>query len=766
MQFTAEEAAENKRILDEFLKEGSVNMRYMVCITEGLPGTGKTCLKLLLMGLPPPGLRSSTILAEAPIRIEIRKISEAKLQATGERWIEVTNEEMLEIVARMIIHASQQHPGSRIFQEMEEASGVVEEIRDTSIESKMERKRANPLTWFLRKIRKRKAPTLTDSKHPGVLSQQQANIPSEACQKAVNEIKARLVQIITRLRRSDDSAIQRSGCDVPNYDWVLHSDCGGQPEYHDLLPLFIRYVSAVLCVIRLPDKLDEVQAVEYYCKDELVGVAQQSRLTAKDTLRCLVNTTQSFSSETEKPKIIIVGTHRDVLEEKVKEASKFQALASVETLQDKNKALLEILEPDFSDQLVRHHNDQLIFPLNTLNPGEEDQAIATLIRKAVENSTAKETQVPNWWYIFELLLQELARHLGRKVLSKAECLEVANMLGFDERALEAALSFFDQLNVIKYSPKVLPHVVFTDSQVPLDKVSELVREAYLLRGGQSALFEQPCSPQEVQLRRHFRDHGVVSHELMKKFPRHYEPGIFSEHNISLLFKDMLVFAEIPTPSWVQPQPKDASKSSQTKSESYFVMPSSMVTLSEAELEKHRPFSRRIATLLVKFPPSSRRAGVFSCFAVHLIRHCGWDLLLDANVPLYRNCIEFYLKKMSPPCRVTAIDSHKYIEVHAEICADATDQECARLLPVLKGAVFGGVFAACRALNFKQTNPEMGFICPHKTDSSTQSEELKVHSASVTSDNQFWCCDLDSKVSGRLENRHRIWIGSGKLGLSL
>ena len=56
------------------------------------------------------------------------------------------------------------------------------------------------------------------------------------------------------------------------------------------------------------------------------------------------------------------------------------------------------------------------------------------------------------------------------------------MLGFKEKALEAALVFFDKLNVIKYSPKVLPNVVFADSQVPLDKVSELVRENYLLRG--------------------------------------------------------------------------------------------------------------------------------------------------------------------------------------------------------------------------------------------------------------------------------------------
>ena len=83
------------------MKEGSVKMRYIVCIIIGLPGVGKTCLKFLLMGLPPPELRSSTICAETPIRIEVqvRAISDIKLRASGERWVEVDNEGMLEIVA-------------------------------------------------------------------------------------------------------------------------------------------------------------------------------------------------------------------------------------------------------------------------------------------------------------------------------------------------------------------------------------------------------------------------------------------------------------------------------------------------------------------------------------------------------------------------------------------------------------------------------------------------------------------------------------------
>ena len=789
-----------------------MKMRYIVCIIIGLPGVGKTCLKFLLMGLPPPELRSSTICAETPIRIEVqvRAISDLKLRASGERWLEVDNEGMLEIVARMIILASEQHPQSERFlfrktsdeltreAGLPQQGGEAESCGEVGVEKVA---KENPLSRFVRWVktrsRKRTHQQPKDShgaKLPAVALAPQPTVPTETYQTAVSDIMDKLANIIARLRneKPGEGSIQATRSLLESI-WVYLSDCGGQPQYHELLPLFIQHISAALCVLRLPDQLDKVQAVEYYSENQLLGVAQQSQLSAKDTIRCLVNTIQSFSTKGQKPSIILAGTHRDQLEEKAEQAASVTpavgessqpqgssaASLPIESLEDKDQQLREMLEPEFSDQLVYHSKDmkQLLIPLNTLNPEETDKARATVVRKAVENSPAQEVEVPIWWYIFELLLQELAKGLGRKVLSKAECLEVAHMLGFKEKALEAALVFFDKLNVIKYSPKVLPNVVFADSQVPLDKVSELVRESYLLRG--DLPIEQSSSdstPGEGKWR-HFRDHGVLSPELMKKFPSHYVPGIFTIDDLSELLKESLVFAPIPTPDWAKPPPESPPTSSPPTSSPppadspsasppqdsgpHFVMPASLVTLSDAELKKHRTSSTVVATLLVKFPQASRRAGVFCCFAVHLIRYCGWKLLLDTKEPLYRNCIKFHLMVILP-CTVTVIDSNSFIEVHADVSPQATLDECARLLPILKGSIFAGIAAACRALKYTHTYPEIGFVCPHSEagspDASLQSE---LHSASITSNTLFWCCDVDTKISGRLENRHHIWLGRGR-----
>ena len=455
------------------------------------------------------------------------------------------------------------------------------------------------------------------------------------------------------------------------------------------------------------------------------------------------------------PRIIIVGTHLDKLEDTAKQSkcdTAAQPSCHIETLEEKDKKLLEMLNREFSDQLVFYSSDmkKLIFPLNTLTPGEQEKAIAESIRHAVEASGAKEVKIPIWWYKMELLLQELAKELGRGVLSRAECLRMASLLDIQEDSFDAALEFFDELNVIKYSQDVLPNIVFIDSQIPLDKVSELVYHNYLLKQPATAKSSLPIEGEW----RHFRDRGVVSKECLKQFSQHYYPKIFSEEDLSLLLKKLLVLAPIPRPKWA------STKAVSTDEETHFVMPALQLTLPESELERYRISSPALATLLVRFHHGSRRAGVFCCFVVHLIKHCGWNLLLDDTEPLYRNCIKMHLLT-DPPCIVTLIDSNPVIEVHVEIAGGVVPTECAPLLNVIKNAILSGITAACIALTYKQTEPEFTFFCPHTRPSSQttvdQSEELKQHTATLNDKRTYLRCDRIRTNFYRLQAKHLVWF---------
>ena len=770
----------SKRLLDEAMKAGFVEVIIIVCVVLGQPGVGKTCIKYLLLDQRPPHLRSSTICAETPLRIEIKRMSEARIQTLKGNWKEVKGEEMLEIVARMILLAERDTSSSKV---------------------KVAKKQKNILAKIVNWVTKHGkdaspskkvatgagAEALVTGDGEECASVGAVALPADACHSAVTRIMDKLVQCISKLKLKSEGGELEALSDPLSEQllrslWIYFSDCGGQPQYHELLPLFVRSISSALCVTRLTDKLDEIQAVEYYDEGKRVGVPQQSQLSAKDTIQCLVNTIQSYSTQEKPPSIIMVGTHLDQLEEKVKkqlslsQASPEPSFSSsgaaaqsspsagnrVETLEEKDKQLLEMLEPEFSDQLVYFSRDmkQLLFPLNALGRGEREKAIAHTMRCAVEKSGARAVKVPIWWYVLELLLQELAKELGRGVLSRAECLQVARLLNIREESFDAALVYFDELNIIKYSPKVLPKVVFVDSQIQLDKVSELVYHSYLLRQPHPVVTAEASesSPDTSVMRgwRHFHDHGVVSEDILEQFPQHYVQGIFSKDDLSKLLMSLLVFAEIPPPDWLK-NPDSA------KQQKYYLMLSLLPTLSEAELEKYQVSSPVAATLLVRFPGGSRRAGVFCCLVTHLIRHCAWDLLLKSNQCLYRNCVSLQLL-ISPPCTITLIDSNAYIEVHVSATAPVPRSKYAGHFPTIRQAILNGIRAVCSRLNYKTTKPELAFLCPHTSPSPSPpsssadhpAQELKQHTATLTKDKEYWCCDIQ-QLSGLLDDRHSIWF---------
>ena len=313
----------------------------------------------------------------------------------------------------------------------------------------------------------------------------------------------------------------------------------------------------------------------------------------------------------------------------------------------------------------------------------------------------------------------------------------------------------DKLNVVKYSPDVLPNVVFVDLQIPLDKVSELVHHSFVLR--------QPASAEDTVSVdgewQHFRDKGIVSKKCLEHFKHHYVPKIFSIDDLSELLKSLLVFAPVQS----RPGAPSTADSAKVK-ETHFVMPALLITLREAELEKYRISSPELATLLVRFPHHSRRAGVFCCFVVHLINHFGWSsLLLDKaesdGGPLYRNCIKMHLPT-NPPCSITLIDSNGLIEVHVKLAAGANPGKCSALLNVIKNAILSGIDAACKALNYKHTTPEFTFHCPHSQPASqtSQAYEMKRHTATLNDKKEFLICDIHRDNSYRLQSKHLIWFG--------
>ena len=717
---------ESQRLLEEALSHGFFDVSIIFSIVVGPAGVGKTLLKFLLMDKKRQGGRNSTSCAEAPVQIQVRTVSAEQFLKLGSKWREVSAEKMLPLIAKYIRSMSVKK-GQDVPEELkaylQQLEATVAETTShseagvspadlsssSSVESSMPSTASEASAVFRENV------GANSSKEEAVLNEM------------IDSVLEKLQKLIAGEELTDEEAEE-----LFSAEWIYLTDSGGQPQFHELLPLFMRDVSSILVVSRLCDRLDEYPLDEMYEDDKLVGHSESVHLTAEDQIKCLIRSLLSRSSADKLPKVIAVGTHRD----KADECS--------ESVDQKNEKLLELLGTEFDKQLVYYQPiKKLLFPLNTLNPDKDDEEVVKKIRSAVESSYAKKVKVPIWWYILELLIRGLAKKLGRRVLSRSLCASIARALRFTEESFDAALQYFDELNVMKYT-SALPEIVFVDSQVPLSKVSDLVQHSYKMKHGY-------CStPLEGDWKR-FCKQGIVTLDFLRHFPKHYVKGLFDAPQLLELLKEQL--AAVPLAKL------DSSPESLAAVEEYF-MPALLDILPREELEKHRVFTSAAAPLLFQFPHGCRRAGLFCCLVVHLMKHSNWSIQsADRSLILVaRNCITF--RHPQRTCFITLVDAFYYVEAHVE----ATVSVCHTVCPVIREEILSGITSACEKLKYINDTPQLAVFCPHPSSAEASpppSTELR-HAALVEVEDNCLMC-TKGKIVGDLQDKHTIWFGDRKKG---
>ena len=698
---------DSQKILDDALKQGYVLLKNFIALMVGTSGVGKTCLKCLLMGLNPPDARTSTVCAEHPIKI--RSVSSSQIQKLRGKWKEVSTDKLLPMIGRFI-RKNAKKLGVELTPEILE---LLEAFTTAAVSGKVATSSTASSS----------SAAMAGESASSLPSTEKGELESSSSQKEAAALEEMIESVLGSLEKviAGEELTEEEEDELISSIWIYFTDSGGQPQFHELLPLFIHDVSSIILVSRLSDRLDDHPPDEYYQDGQLVGEKSSTHLTTTEHIKCLTSSLLSRSAaEGGIPNIIMVGTHRD----KASECS--------ESIEEKNKKLLKIFGPELKKHLIFYAGvENLLFPVNTIDPEELDREVARLIRIAVERSElVKEVKVPIWWFILEILIQRLAKKLGKRVLSWEQCVKIAYALGFSKRSFNAALKFFNKLNVIKYS-SALPDVVFVDSQVPLDNVSDLVQMGYLLRHGAgpsllSGNWERFCNE------------GVVTLEFMDSTCKHFEEGIFESPQLLKLLQDRLVVVLL-------------------EAGEYF-MPALLDVLSQKELEKHRVFSSPAAPLLFRFPCGCRRAGVFCCLVVYLMKQSKWSIqhINKELILVARNCVTFRLPK--PSCLITLIDAFYFFEVH--IAATTKGSVCQEACPTIRKEILAGIEAASEKLHYSNDHPEVAVFCSCQGVAASLPNSVR-HAAIVQEGGEDCAC-VETSLSTALDERHTIWLGQGML----
>ena len=700
-------SSESRRLYNEAMKEGHIKSEITKVLMYGAPGTGKSSSMDLFVGNPPKCVRVSTPLA-------VRPVTMCQMDLTRKEWIKLTPEERKKTLARATVKMA------RLRDSNDEVITETQADENTDRSKTLNREEDSSSTRDENPQVHSVSPTSAESGIKTSVSQssQKTSLPSISTHED-------LMQLMDECSMSDK--------DLPTFRKINLIDSGGQPQFHEVLPIFLRRTSLYIFVFKLSEDLATKPMVEYFGEDgKRVGFPYQSVhsneqllkhcLRALHTHRCSPKDKDAGGEATISTcsKIMIVGTHRDE-----------EHLCTTETREEKNKKLAELLLPMFKDEVIYYNllEKELIFPLNAQNPEESDQSTAKSIQGIVLTECSPvPIDVPLRYFSLEILLEEVSISLGRGVLSKKECLDAADKLNFDDHTLVAALQFLDEISVVFYFPEILGNVVFTNPQILLDKVTELVQKIYHLRqsDGKDSVLTVSGKWQK------FRDHGILSLELLqlKEFNEHYVPDIFTAEDLVKLFKKLLIIADF--------------------SASEYIMPALLPILETEKVCEYRVRSDSpVAPLSLDFPLGGPRLGTYcslTCFLVSPDNRfpCPWkiDLLQSSNTPtcLSRNCTQFYIPGF--PGSVTLIDTFKQFEVHV----DTAKEVCGELCSFVSQAVFTGLKKATVVLGYNNSIPSKAVLCPCK------GKDPHV----ATLGHGFWICSKDRKVYGKLTPGQLLW----------
>ena len=682
------------------MKSGFVDASVDKMLFHGSAGVGKTCTMNVVAGEKIPEARHSTPIATRPVTI-------FQMLLSKEIWLKYTSEQRLKICAWLsklglgpeLVEVLKQGAATPALDPTSEEVGNQEESGREQVQSP----RSPGAEQSAVQVSEQRADRSSIAAQPSTASVDPKVI------KVIQEVLDKMFELIDKCSESEDP--------ISFLRKVLITDCGGQPQFYEILPIFLKRMSMIVFVIKLSEELSSRPMIEYYENGKSLGTPYESDLTTEQLLQQGLRSLHSHRSSKDKgddaPQIVVVGTHKDE-EGKCKESR-----------EAKNQKLREMLLPTFKDEVVYYQaaTNDILFPMNARCPGQEEEDMAQVVRNRVRRS--KPRRIPLPWMALEIVLDEITHVLQRGLLHKNECLEVARRLHFDESTLEAALMYLDELSLILYYPDILPDLVFTNPQVLLDKVSELVKVHHDLK--------KRCGDKAWQ---EFFNHALVTVEFLsqKDFDKHYVPGLFMPENVLVFCRKLFIFANY--------------------SEGKFFVPCLLRMLGRDDVSKYRlSHDYHLTPLVLHFTDGPPRRGIFCallCFLTSPENHSPgpWELKMPSAgsvtpTCLHRNCVQFTIPGIKVPCTVTLIDTLLQFEVHVKVSKQAACKVC----PTIKRAIIAGLQKANAALGYTNSTPSFAFLCPCGAG--------EPHPATIG--DGFWICTSDKGEGDEFSPNQQLWL---------
>lgn len=666
---------------DTAMMEGELWIRNGSLLLLGPGGSGKTHTLALFLEEDSPSIRESTACVKKPVRAiadcGIRAVAHCKVGMSNDHFVRITDNQysdMCVATAEQLLHSSNTINTANL------NTGVGMHNLSRS------------LTPLSDQDKIFKAPAV----EMNVLQMEEA-----WCTHTLKrELQSRMQTGVKKL-------------DLNNKDMLNISDTGGQPMFHEILPLFIRNTMFGIFTVKLNERLDSYPLVEYYVKGKRIGEPFYSPFTHMETFQHCLRVIHSTCDHHKCPKIAFVGTHKDLEYE-----------CAHEKKEVKNQRLHDIIPKKLMDNVLVHEGS-LLLAINAKCPGKNDQEVMSFLRDRIANElhTLKPDKIPLRYIALEMAFQRLAKDQRKSILSKEECFKVASTYNFTQTSFETALKYLCELNLIFYYEEILPNVVFIDAQALLDKITELV------------VYSLSLQPESISgilgTLQKFKKCGIVTMEILSEFKSHFVPKLFMKEELISLLMYLRIMVEVGKGEYLMP-----------------------CLLKRESLPAISRSSQVVSSVLFYFGGDGPKLGVYCFLLTYLISDAKWELLEEDSYPvqLSRNRVQFAPPGGNPGC-ITLTDSFSTffqvaIEPPEDISADRFHQICKELCPVIRETILTGIRKVSQKLNYKDSNCEAAFPCLKHED---------LHPATISSTGLL-TCTTNSRFCSEMSQQHHFWLG--------
>ena len=635
------------------MRDGRTKLLIIKALITGPPGVGKTGIRHLLLGLPPPPSRTSTPLATRATRA----ISFYRIKADGSgdvTWTELDDDAYLKYIAEEV-KMIELNPSCAV--PPQPATSTTPAATESSAQGPSDVDHTPPVLS--------PATPLVSSSSPAE-SVEDASLPPVP--PKVEGIASDIVdKLVLNPELSNDSKKVKT--------FVHLIDSGGQPSFISLVPAFVRGSTVNIVASKLNHSINDKLQYEYVKDDQHLRKPtklDKSQLEGvEELIRILSSVKHSKQKCSQGTKFLLIGTHAD------KHWSLFQ-----ESLAKKNESLKESLG-DLKSMCIEVSPDgDILLPINTRVAKGRSEVASSIRQKIINACIDAEVDIPTRWYIFELEVSKKTKKEGRSVLGRVECIAVGRNLSMREEDVIAALVFLDGAALCLYLPAAAPHLVFTDPQAILSEVTEILNlgiiDLHLIPS------QYPLLSKHMALVRRLREQGLFNKKLVDTVCSKYrvnEEGkcSYSVDDFLSILKYLLIIVAVCIDG-----------------EELFFIPSILPTKKNIS-----SLSCDLAPLVLLCRTRVIPLGMFSALVVALLG----DKLFLLDEIIGRNAVSLECKVGGGV--VLLVECHAWLTVHSNGHPSAA--------PRIRAAIHHAIATVCRQrhLDAKHIVFTDGFFCPFK-----------------------------------------------------